>query len=137
MRDPSIWNALPSSTQKNLKLYSGTWILPEKADGRVAIHRLLNDINDIFRVCNRFALNFDVGGALGVWPTIYVEFSSLPDNNNVDFEVRISCTLLFSLIYLTSQNYSSLTYRYVFRDFVLPTPLITIQGLWRGLESRR
>ena len=89
----NMWDLLPNSTQKNDKLYNDSqWVLPMKAVGREAVHKLLNDINDICRICIRFELPSEVVSTLK-WPTISVEFSSLPDNNSVDFKVRTACTL--------------------------------------------
>jgi hypothetical protein len=87
------WTDLPRSTQENRKLYSDGWTLTSTASGVGPIHEMLADINDIYRLCRRFNLLFDDAKAASSWPVIEVEFRSLPDDENVVFEVcSLQCT---------------------------------------------
>ncbi|CAG8728518.1 16156_t:CDS:2, partial [Acaulospora colombiana] len=84
-----IWLNLPRYVQENTKLYEGGWVLKSTASGVDEIGSLLADINDIYRLCVRFGILFNEMQASNSWPVIHVHFKSLPDEENVQFEVGL------------------------------------------------
>jgi hypothetical protein len=83
------WSSLPRTTRENSKLYREGWNPLPEAAGLESVRELLTDINDIRRLCGRFALDFDEQAA--TWPVITVEFSFFPKTMDV------ACQVIFHL----------------------------------------
>jgi hypothetical protein len=104
------WLDLPRYVKENMKLYEDGWSLQSTASGVNEIETLLADINDIYRLCSRFPdIPFNEVQASNSWPVIGVHFKSLPNEENVQFEV--SLCIAKASTFLPSFLASSSTFR--------------------------
>ncbi|TDL23502.1 hypothetical protein BD410DRAFT_787351 [Rickenella mellea] len=70
------WVDLHPATRANLMRFETRgFYLPPKVEGEDAVRGLLNDLNDVVRLCHRFRVPFNMSHT--EWPLLSVEFDSL------------------------------------------------------------